>query len=65
MTQMLQLKGRPYVLLPLAESKRRLAGAGFGKVQSRYIHVFPWRGALWQRMERMLALSWNVGTTTR
>jgi SAM-dependent methyltransferase len=43
------------VLLPLAESKRRLAAAGLGKVQSRYIHFFPWRGVLWQRMERLLA----------
>jgi len=43
------------VLLPLAESKRRLVAAGLGKVRSRYIHFFPWRGALWQRMERLLA----------
>ncbi len=46
---------RDAVLLPLAESKRRLATAGLGKIRSRYIHFFPWRGALWQRIERQLA----------
>lgn len=46
---------RDATLLPLAESKRLLRGAGLGKVQSRYIHFFPWRGALWQRFERLLA----------
>lgn len=46
---------RDAVLLPLGESKRRLAAAGLGKVRSRYIHFFPWRGALWQGSERLLA----------
>jgi len=46
---------RDAVLLPLAESKRRLAAAGLGQIRSRYIHFFPWRGALWQGLERRLA----------
>lgn len=45
---------RDAVLLSLAESKRRLAAAGFEKIESRYIHFFPWRGAAWQRLERKL-----------
>lgn len=46
---------RDAVLLPMIESKRRLAAAGLGDIRSRYIHFFPWRGALWQKMERRLA----------
>ncbi len=46
---------RDAVLLSLTETKRRLAAAGLGELKSRYIHFFPWRGALWRRLERLLA----------
>jgi SAM-dependent methyltransferase len=46
---------RDAVLLPQTEAKRRLAAAGFGEIRSRYIHFFPWRTALWGRLERLLA----------
>jgi SAM-dependent methyltransferase len=45
---------RDAVLLSLAESKGRLAAAGFAEIESRYIHFFPWRGTAWRRLERLL-----------
>jgi SAM-dependent methyltransferase len=46
---------RDAVLLSQAEAKRRLAAAGLGQMESRYIHFFPWRGAFWRYLERLLA----------
>lgn len=47
---------RDAVLLTLAESRRRLADAGLTEIRSRYILFFPWRGAIWRRLESLLAL---------
>ncbi|MEO8504971.1 MAG: methyltransferase domain-containing protein [Acidobacteriota bacterium] len=43
------------VLLPAAETRRRLCAAGLTEVRSRFILFFPWQGALWRRLERLLA----------
>ena len=42
------------ILLTAAEAGRRLRAAGLATMRARYILFFPWRGALWRRLERRL-----------
>jgi len=46
---------RDAVLLGRAEVRRQLREAGLSRIRSRYILFFPWRGALWRFLERLLA----------
>lgn len=46
---------RDAVLLTQTEARRRLAAAGLSNIRSRYILLFPWRGAVWRWLEARLA----------
>jgi SAM-dependent methyltransferase len=42
-------------LLSLPATKRLLRRAGLSRVRSRFLLFFPWRGRVWQRVDRLLA----------
>jgi len=46
---------RDAVLLRQSEARSRLTAAGLSSIRGRYIHFFPWRGALWRWLEARLA----------